>query len=177
MLSSCLLFGVCVFPFTCAFFYHLRRALSKLPRVFPLTLWLFHAARFITGTHQRSQTFYTTPCNGVMSHGDLFGNLRVFADHKRKTNAVTIFARRTAFCACFVFALRIRYMQVTYALDESPLFWLRKKPEDPQIQVHAGIKIWDLWCISVRCIDKLQNEYLLLISTWQRDMDPENSLT
>ena len=43
------------------------------------------------------QTPYTVPCNGVVSRGCL----RVFADYtrksKRKTNALTIFARRAAF--------------------------------------------------------------------------------
>ena len=54
--------------------------------------------------HQRSQTSYTTPCNGVISHGAQFGGLRVFANHtcknKRKTNAFTILKCPVAFSAC-----------------------------------------------------------------------------
>ena len=36
--------------------------------------------------------------------------------------------------------------------DEPRLFWLREKPEDPQFEPHAGIKVahvWDLPCISM----------------------------
>ena len=32
-------------------------------------------------------------------------------------------------------------MQLTYAPDEPPLFLLQEKPEDPQIEPHAGIKM------------------------------------
>ena len=31
--------------------------------------------------------------------------------------------------------------QVTYAPDVPRLFWLRKMPEDPQFEPHAGIKM------------------------------------
>ena len=34
--------------------------------------------------HGRSQTSYTAPCNGVVSHGAQIGDLWVFADHTRK---------------------------------------------------------------------------------------------
>ena len=32
-------------------------------------------------------------------------------------------------------------MQLTYAHDEPQLFLLREKPEDPQFEPHAGIKM------------------------------------
>ena len=52
----------------------------------------------------RSQTSFTTPCNGVVSHGAQFGGLRVFADYthkqKQKTNVFMIFARCGAFGVC-----------------------------------------------------------------------------
>ena len=32
-------------------------------------------------------------------------------------------------------------MQVTYTPDKPRLFWLREKPEDPQFDPHAGIKM------------------------------------
>ena len=32
-------------------------------------------------------------------------------------------------------------MQVTYAPDEPRWFWLQEKPEDPQIEPRAGIKM------------------------------------
>ena len=54
--------------------------------------------------HERSQTSYTTPCNGVVSHGTQIGGLCVFADrtrkNKRKTNALTILLHRAAFYTC-----------------------------------------------------------------------------
>ena len=43
-------------------------------------------------------------------------------------------------------------MQVTYAPDEPRLFWLREKPEDPNLSPHAGIKmaqVLDLLCKSM----------------------------
>ena len=52
-----------------------------------------------TDIHQRYQTSYTAPCNRVVSHGAQFGGLRVFADHKRKTNALTILTCRAVFNA------------------------------------------------------------------------------
>ena len=30
---------------------------------------------------------------------------------------------------------------VSYAPDEQQLFWLREKPEDPQIELHAGFEM------------------------------------
>ena len=60
--------------------------------------------RYIEGTdvHQRSHTSYTTPCNGVVSHGAQFGGLYDFADQHNvsKTYAVTIFTRRVVFYTC-----------------------------------------------------------------------------
>ena len=54
--------------------------------------------------HGRSQTTYTGPCKGIVSHGAQIGGLRVFTDHirknKRNKNASTILARRAAFYAC-----------------------------------------------------------------------------
>ena len=41
----------------------------------------------------------------------------------------------------FIFTLRPQLMQVAYALDKLRLFWLREKPEDPQFEPHAGIKM------------------------------------
>ena len=47
-----------------------------------------------------------------------------------------LFAQRTAFYAC----LFSHYILVTYAPDKQQLFGLRGKPEDPQLEPHAGIK-------------------------------------
>ena len=61
-----------------------------------------------TDIHQRSQMSYTTPCNGVVSHGARFGGPWVFADHarkhKRKSNALTIFVHHTAFYTFYLHA-------------------------------------------------------------------------
>ena len=41
-------------------------------------------------------------------------------------------------------------MQVTYAPDKPHLFGLQEKPEDPQFEPHAALKMaQDLPCISV----------------------------
>ena len=41
----------------------------------------------------------------------------------------------------FIFTLKPQLMQVTYAPDKPQLFWLREKPEDPQFEPHARIKM------------------------------------
>ena len=50
---------------------------------------------------------------------------------------------RVVFNACFIFTLRpqLDAGDMNYALDEPRLFWLRKKPEIPQFEPHAGIKM------------------------------------
>ena len=55
-----------------------------------------------TDIQGRSQTWYTAPCNGVVSGGAQIGGIQVFADHTRKTNASTIFARRAVFQRMFI---------------------------------------------------------------------------
>ena len=59
-----------------------------------------------TDIQGRSQTSYTAPCYGVVSHGAQIGNLWVFADHacrnKLKTNMSRIFTGSAAFYACFI---------------------------------------------------------------------------
>ena len=69
----------------------------------------------LTDIHQRYQTSYTAPCNGVVTHGAQFSGLQVFANHsrknKRKTNVFMIFARHSVFCACFIFTLIPQQMQ------------------------------------------------------------------
>ena len=57
-----------------------------------------------TDTQGRSQTSYTAPCNGAVSHGAQIGGLWVFDDHtrkhKHKANRSTIFACCAAFYSC-----------------------------------------------------------------------------
>ena len=91
------------------------------------------------------------PCNFVVSHWAQIGGLRVYADqihkNKRKTNASMIFARRAAFYAYLSSRSdRSRY----WRSDDSRLFWLLEKPEDPQFEPMPGSKwrrFWDLLCI------------------------------
>ena len=68
-----------------------------------------------------------------------------FADHTckslRKANALMIFARHTVFYACLSSRAYPQYMQVTQALNDPRLFWSGEKPEDLQIEPHAGIKM------------------------------------
>ena len=63
----------------------------------------------------------------------VFGSRR----NKCKQNASTIFARRAAFQAC----LPSRSDRSTYTPDKSRLFWLQEKPEYPQFEPHAVIKM------------------------------------
>ena len=56
---------------------------------------------------------------------------------KVKKNASAIFTHHAASYAYFVFTLRLQYKQVTYAPDESGLFWSREKPGYPQLEPHA----------------------------------------
>ena len=50
-----------------------------------------------TDLHQRYQTSYTTPCNGIVTHGAQFEGLQVLLTTHMKANALTIFVRRVAF--------------------------------------------------------------------------------
>ena len=52
----------------------------------------------------------------------------------------TISVRRAAFNAC-LFTLRPQQMQMAYAPDELRLFWLWEKPEHPQFEPYARIKM------------------------------------
>ena len=122
-----------------------------------------------TDIHQRSQTSYTAPCNGVVSHGAQFGGLRVFCRNKCKSNAFLIYA----FVFMFVLMLWTQYIQVTYILDEPWLIWSGEKPKDPQFKPHAKIKMAQVlrslvyicgiiltWCIMVKpriCINHQMN--------------------
>ena len=84
----------------------------------------------VTDIHQTSQTSYTTPCNGVVSHGAQFGSLQVFANHtrenKRKPTAHDL-RMPCGVLRLFVFTLRLYYMRATYAPNKPQLIWLRKK--------------------------------------------------
>ena len=90
----------------------------------------------------RSQTLYTVPCNGVVSHGLKLGVFGDLANHarksKRKANMSTTFARCPAFLS--IFTLRLQYMQVTFA-PEKPVILITEKPTDSQFDPHARIKM------------------------------------
>ena len=58
------------------------------------------SARVFSDIHQRFQTSYTTPCNGVISHGLNLRVFGVFTNHTRKTDAFTILVRSEAFYTC-----------------------------------------------------------------------------
>ena len=92
-----------------------------------------------TDIQGKSQTWYTAPCNGVVSHGDQIGGIRVFADNTRNTSAKQMRPRSSRAMQHYNAYLSSRSdcsrsMQVTYAPDEPRLFWLREKPEDPQFE-------------------------------------------
>ena len=96
----------------------------------------------VTYIQGRSQTSYTAPCYGVISHGAQIEGIWVFADHThentRKQNASTVFAC----CAAFHTCLFSRSDRSTYAPDESQIPPIRAPCQDKN-------GVWDLPCISV----------------------------
>ena len=146
---------------------------SVASRIYGWGVWIGRARVVITDKHQRYQTSYTAPCNGVISHGAQFGVLRIFADHTRKskckTNALTIFTHRPAFNAWLSsHSGRPQYMHVTYAPDEPRLFCFREKSEDPQIEPHAGIKMAQAYGISGVYLWLLYQDCIVWPSWWLR---------
>ena len=94
---------------------------------------------WITNIQGRSQTSYTAPCNGVVSHGAL--SLGFCQPTKAKTNVKTNVFMIFTCCVAYLSSRRSQQMQVIYAPDEPRLFWLREKPEDPKFEPHARIKM------------------------------------
>ena len=125
--------------------------------------------RDIQGT---SQTSYTTPCNGVFSHGAQIGGIWDYADHtrrnKHKQNASTIFARRKAFHACF----SSHSDRFTYAPEESRLFWSLEKPKYSQFELHARIKMAQVLgsplYILVRMHTQRQQDRINITAKWRQ---------
>ena len=58
-------------------------------------------------------------------------------------------------------------MQVAYVPDKPWLFWLREKPEDPQFEPHAGIKMVQVLGspLYIRGRNTIQIAYLALFVT------------
>ena len=81
----------------------------------------------------RSQNSYTTPCNGVVSHGALADHTR---GNKRKQNASMIFARYRRVMRVYLCAQTAVH---THLINHG-YFDRSKKPEYPQFEPHAGIK-------------------------------------
>ena len=94
-----------------------------------------------TDIERRSQNSHTAPCNGAVNHGAPIKSLRVFADHtngnKCKKIAPTIFICCVAFHEYFSSCPDCNI----YAPDESRLFCSQEKPEYPQLEAHARIKM------------------------------------
>ena len=99
------------------------------------------ASTLITGIQGRSQTSYTTLCDGVVNHGAQIGVFQFFANHIRghkcKQNTSTIFTCHMALHTC----LSSRSDGSTYAPNESRLFWSQEKTLDFEFEPHAGIKM------------------------------------
>ena len=114
-----------------------------------------------TDIQGRFQTSYTALCNGVVSHGFKLGIFRFLPSIYARANASTIFMR----CFyTFISTLRPQLIQVTYAPDELWLFWLQTKPEDPQFEPHAEIKMTQVLG-SPLCICGLNSIVILYIKT------------
>ena len=106
--------------------------------------------------HGISQTSYTAPCNGVVSHGAQIGGLRVFADHirknKRNTNASVIFTRRAVFYACL--SSRSGRSRCRWHMHRTNHGWFDyggnpKTPNLSPMPKSRWRRFWDLRCISL----------------------------
>ena len=90
----------------------------------------------------RSQTLYTAPCNGIVSHGAQIGDMRVFANHAHTQKQNQNQCVQDLCRPCCV--LRMFYLHAQTAVDaviylkNQWLFWLRDKPEDPVRLTHLG---------------------------------------
>ena len=90
----------------------------------------------------RSQTLYTAPGNGVVSHGGSNWESSDFCHarkNKCKTNVFTIFACCSAFLSSPSDRSRCRWHK--HLMTNHELFWLRGRPEDPKFESYAGIKM------------------------------------
>ena len=87
----------------------------------------------VIAIYRRSQTSYTAPCNGDVSHGAQIGDLRLFTDHARKNNAKPMHLRSLRTVRYFTRVLSSRS-------DRSRCTWwtavisITGKPEDPQFE-------------------------------------------
>ena len=114
---------------------------------FPLTCAMLWNMNVFRGTQQIHTSDTRLPiAPRVMASSAMGLNLGVFEvlcqPHLQKQMQNKCIHALKAPCrilCMIVFMLIPQYMQVTHALDEPQLFWLREKPEDPQIEFHAGI--------------------------------------
>ena len=97
-----------------------------------------------------------------VSHAAPIGGIQVFANHthknKCKQNVPTISARRAAFHACLSLCSD-RSIYTPSKPYESQLFWSWEKPEYPQVEPYARIKMggfWDLGSISVVVLEHIK---------------------
>ena len=95
-----------------------------------------------TDIEERSQTLYTAPCNGTLSHGAQIGGLCVLPPMHAKTrnNASTIFTCHGVFHTCLSSRSDCSRCRWHYAPDQSRLFWFRENIKNPQFE-HARIKM------------------------------------
>ena len=98
-----------------------------------------------TDIHQRSQTSYTTLCNGVVSHGALW----VFAIHTQKYKCVHNLGALCGVLRLFVFTFRSGYIGIRRT---TVILITGKNRKTPKISLMMGsrwCRLWDLWSISV----------------------------
>ena len=114
----------------------------------------------ITDIQGRSQTLYTAPCNGVVSHGSQIWGLWVFAEHthknKCKTNAPMIFAGGAAFYACLSSRSDCSRCKWHTHLTNHGYFDCGKNPKPSNLRPMSCLKwcrFWDFPCVSVMRIE------------------------
>ena len=90
--------------------------------------------------HQRSQTSYTSPCNGVVSHRAQFGGLRVLATKHAKKNAGQMCSRSSS-TVLHITRVCLHTQTTVYVHLLKHSYFDYGKTQDPQIEPHAGIKM------------------------------------
>ena len=120
---------------------------------------------------RRSQTSYTAPCNGVISHGTQIGDLWFFADHIRKnkhnTNVPTISSRCAVFYACLSSHWEPSRCRWHAHLTNHGYFDYWKNPKTPNLCPIPGWKWHRFWNLPCRSVVLYHQKNVFGISTFK----------
>ena len=133
------------FFFFGVFLYHISAYVcnSLLPIIMIILIYFCLCTFYLNG-HQRSQTSYATPCNGVVSHGAQFGVFGFLPTTYAKINAKQMRSRSLpAVRRC---ALVCLHAQIALHAGNIDTWWTTvieywKSPKTPKIQPHDAFKM------------------------------------